>query len=64
MISLSLAFAALLATKATAWPTGAGACPKGMPAVFGSHLEATKDVVSGTLDDAPQGLQVHLNGVH
>jgi hypothetical protein len=58
----TLSLLALLAAPVAAWPTGAGACPKGMPAVQGSHLSEDRDVITGSLEDAPQGLRIQLNG--
>ncbi|GKY90714.1 hypothetical protein MPSEU_000044800 [Mayamaea pseudoterrestris] len=63
-INTLLLAASLLASStfhyATAFPTGAGGCSGGGAAVQGEHLDGSKDLTSGSLEEA--GFQVLLDG--
>jgi hypothetical protein len=46
---------------ALSFPTGAGGCDGGQPAVGGSHIDSTKTILTGELSEA--GIFLYLNGV-
>lgn len=62
MITATLALLVLAMPWTTeSYPLGAGRCPAGEAAVSGAHLQAGKEITTGTLSEG--GFTVSLNGV-